>query len=274
MRRLDQRYATAFVSGASKGLGLAFSRMLLAEGVRVWGSSRDPSRLAELCAGNPGAFVAVTLDLSDGPAAVRAFQDASAAAGGAFDIVVNNAAYGVFGEFAAVEAPVWRAQVEGMLGTVLDLSHAAFRQMRGRNRGCLVHVSSIAAELPIPFMSGYNVTKAGLSALSESLMLEARGTGIKVIDFRPGDYQTDFNRAMLKDPPAESTRRARAAIEAVFVASPASECAARDLRRALLADRSGVVRSGSFFQARIAPRLARLAPASWVRRAIARYYGL
>jgi hypothetical protein len=55
---------------------------------------------------------------------------------------------------------------------------------------------------------------------------------------------------------------------------PAPELAARDLRAALLANRSGVVRSGSFFQATVAPLLARIAPRSWVRWATARYYGL
>jgi hypothetical protein len=95
-----------------------------------------------------------------------------------------------------------------------------------------------------------------------------------VIDFRPGDYRTDFNRAMLTASPSKATRPAWAALEAVLEASPMPERAALDLRRALLANRSGIVRSGSLFQARIAPHLARLAPASWVRRAIARYYGL
>jgi uncharacterized protein len=273
MRRLNQLHGAAFVSGASKGLGLAFARMLLGEGVRVWGSSRDPARLAGLCASHPRGFSPVTLDLRDRGGAVRAFNEASAAAGG-FDLVVNNAGYGVFGEFSGPESSVWRSQLEDMLGTVLDLSHAAFRSLRGRNRGCLVHVSSIAAELPIPFMSGYNVAKAGLSALSESLMFESRGSGITVIDFRPGDYKTEFNRAMQTDRPTEPTRRAWTAIEAAAAAAPEPTRAALDLRRALLANRSGVVRSGSLFQARIAPVLARLGPASWVRWGIARYYGL
>jgi short-subunit dehydrogenase len=268
-----QLRGAAFVTGASAGLGRAFTEMLLGEGMSVWGSSRDPERLAELSAGHPDSFHPVALDLADAEGAVRAFKVASAAAGGGFDLVVNNAGYGVFGEFAGVENSVWRAQLEGMLGTVLALSHAAFRSMHARNRGCLVHVSSIAAEFPLPYMSGYNVAKAGLSALSESLMFESRGSGIIVIDFRPGDYRTNFNQAMQKDSNSEATRKAWAALEAIFAGAPAPERAARDLRRALLAGRSGVVRSGSFFQAVVAPALARIAPRSWVRWSTARYFG-
>jgi short-subunit dehydrogenase len=274
MGRLSQLHGTAFVTGASAGLGRVFTLMLLGEGVRVWGTSRDTARLADLAAAHPGAFHPVALDLADPDGAVRAFTVASAAAGGSFDLVVNNAGYGVFGEFAGVESAVWVAQVGSMLGTVLALSHAAFLSMKGRNRGCLVNVSSLAAEFPLPYMSGYNVAKAGLSALSESLMFESRGTGIRIVDFRPGDYRTDFNRAMQKDSNTEAARRAWQALEAAFADAPAPEGAALHLRGALLADRSGVVRCGSFFQARLAPLLARIAPRSWVRRSVARYFGL
>jgi short-subunit dehydrogenase len=274
MGGLGQLRGTAFVSGASAGLGRAFTRMLLGEGVRVWGSSRDPARLAELSEAHPGAFHAVALDLADADNAVRAFSGAEAAAGGGFDFVINNAGYGIFGDFAGVEAAVWRSQIAGMLGTVLSISHAAFRSMRARNRGCLVHVSSIAGEFPLPYMSGYNVAKAGLSALSESLMFESRGSGIIVVDFRPGDYRTHFNDTMQKDLNSDAIRKAWSALEATFASAPDPEVAAGDLRRALLAHRSGVVRSGSFFQATVAPALARIAPKSWVRRSTAKYFGL
>jgi short-subunit dehydrogenase len=274
MGGVGQLYRTAFVTGASAGLGRAFTAMLLAEGVRVWGSSRDPARLAELEEAHPGAFHPVALDLADGDGAVRTFSVASAAAGGGFDLVVNNAGYGVFGSFAGVESAVWRKQVEEMVGTVMCLSHAAYRSMQARNRGCLVHVSSIAGEFPIPYMSGYNVAKAGLSALSESLMFESRGSGVIVIDFRPGDYRTNFNDAMQKDSNSEATRRAWAGIESTFASAPPPERAAADLRGALLAGRSGFVRSGSLFQATIAPLLARLAPRSLVRWLTLRYFKL
>ena len=46
--RLSDLYRTAFVTGASTGLGRAFTEMLVAEGVRVWGTSRNPQRLSEL----------------------------------------------------------------------------------------------------------------------------------------------------------------------------------------------------------------------------------
>jgi len=250
--------------------------MLAKEGIRVWGTSRSPSVHATAGGGGePFPYSLVALDLADASSAVAAFERASAEAGG-FDLVVNNAGYGVFGEFDGVPASVWRAQVDAMLGTVLCLSHSAYGSMRARGRGCLVNVASLATEFPLPYMAGYNVVKAGLSALSESLIFESRGTGITVIDFRPGDTRTTFNQAMQTHSHGERGARADRAwlgLEANLRSAPPPECAAQDLRRALLRGGSGVVRSGSFFQTRVAPLGARILPASVMRSITARYFG-
>ena len=269
--QISNLYRTAFVTGASAGLGAAFGSMLLDEGVRVWGTARDPARLPARA-----GFFPVALDLGDAAGAEQSFLRAAAEAGGGFDLVVHNAGYGVFGAFAEADFAVWQAQIDAMLGTTLRLVHAALRPMLARNRGCLVNVSSLAAEFPLPFMSGYNAVKAGLSAFSESLILETRGTGVSVIDFRPGDYHTAFNQAMLRpsasapEPAARVWRR----LEDHLRAAPAPARAAADLRRALQHRRHGTVRSGAFFQARLAPLLARLAPLALRRAALQAYYGI
>lgn len=276
-RRVSDIHRTAFVSGASAGLGLAFAEMLLGEGLSVWGTSRDPARLDRLRRGFPDRFTAVGLDLGQPSSASAAFLEAMARAGGAFDLVVNNAGYGVFGEFESTDPAEWRAQVDGMLCTTLTLTHAAFRAMKAQDRGCLVNVSSMAAEFPIPFMSGYNVAKAGLSALSESLLFETRGSPVNVIDFRPGDYRTAFNQAMHRQipQPKDSPRIGKAwrVLEGHLSAAPPPGRAAADLRRALLGRKRGIVRSGTFFQVRMAPLLARLGPAWLVRTGTAWYFG-
>ena len=60
--RVSALHRTAFVTGASTGLGRAFAEMLLAEGVRVWGTSRDPARLGSLASAHDGTFTAVAHD--------------------------------------------------------------------------------------------------------------------------------------------------------------------------------------------------------------------
>jgi short-subunit dehydrogenase len=274
---LADRYRTALVTGASTGLGRAFADMLLDEGVRVWGTGRDPARLPVR-----EGFTPVALDLDADSSVEAAFKTTEDSAAG-LDLVINSAGYGVFGPFAEREFSDWRRQLEAMFVRTLQLSHLALRGMSARRRGALVNVSSLAVEFPLPFMSGYNAAKAGLSAFSESLMVEVAGTGIIVIDFRPGDYRTGFHQAMQATsdtlpstsaaPPASRAQHAWARLEANLRSAPPPVRAARDLRRALVRGRSGTVRSGTFFQARLAPWLPRLAPA-WLYRAFtARYFG-
>jgi uncharacterized protein len=287
MNRVSELYRSAFVTGASTGLGKAFAGMLVAEGVEVWGTARELSRLSSFTARRtasstePALFTAVAMDLRDPLAAESAFTHAAEKAGG-FDLVVQNAGFGTFGEFTSVEFSLWREQVEAMLLTTARLSHVALRAMQARSaaqqHGCLVHVSSLAAEFPLPFMSGYNMAKAGLSALSESLHFETERTPISVIDFRPGDYRTPFNQAMQvpQSVAGLSNRESRVwhALERHLQAGPLAVRAAADLRRALLRGRRGVVRSGTFFQATLAPLLARLISRGASRSMTGRYYDL
>jgi NADP-dependent 3-hydroxy acid dehydrogenase YdfG len=265
------------VTGASAGIGRAIAEMLLEEGVRVWGTARELSRLHPLM---PRAgFTPVVFDLTNGGSALEVFTHAADAAGGSFDLVINNAGYGVFSPFAAVEFSTWQGQLDSMITTTLRISHAAFTRMLAKNRGCLVNISSLAVEFPMPFMTGYNVAKAALSAASESLIFETLGTSVTVIDFRPGDYRTSFNQSMHSTSaavvPHADARLLRVwqALEANLNAAPPPAQAARDLRRALLRGRSGTVRSGSLFQARIAPFLSRLASGRLRRLVMARYFG-
>ncbi|MDB6166668.1 MAG: fabG 4 [Lacunisphaera sp.] len=265
------RYRTAFVTGASTGLGRGFTDMLLAAGVEVWGTARDAARLKIT---HP-KFHPVALELGDGPAAERVFLEAEKTAGG-FDVVINNAGFGAFGAFAHTDFSVWDEQLRVMLTNTARLSHAALRGMLARGRGALVNISSIAGEFGMPYQAVYNATKAGLSALNESLMYEVKGTGVIVIDFRPGDYRTDFEGSVRRPPGAAGPgqEKAWAAFTAMMQSGPAPEHAAQRLRRALERGRSGTVRSGRFFQAVLAPLLARLGSLDLKRRIQERYFGL
>lgn len=266
--RVSDLYRTAFVTGASTGLGRAFAEMLLADGVRVWGTSRDPARLATI-----RGLMPVVLELGDGAAAEKAFRAADRDAGG-FDLVINNAGFGVFAEFAGAEFSAWEEQLQVMLLSPTRLAHAALPGMIARKRGALVNISSLAAEFPLPFQSAYNIAKSGLSALSESLIVETAGSGVIVLDVRPGDYRTAIEgsvRHPQKNPPPR-VQRAWAAFSAMMTKGHDPAHAAAALRRALLRQRSGTVRMGRFFQAVVAPFSARFGSLPLKRRVQAKYF--
>jgi short-subunit dehydrogenase len=275
-RPLSSRYRTALVTGASTGLGLAFTEMLLAEGVEVWGTARDIARVPDR-----RGFHGVQLELGDGVAAEKAFTDAEQAAGG-FDLVINNAGFGVFGAYAHTEFAAWEEQFRVMFVNTARLSHLALRGMLARRHGALVNISSLAAEFSMPYQAAYNAIKAGLSGLNESLMYEVKDTGVIVIDFRPGDFRTDFEGSVRRPvqaaslTPADTARMARvwAAFSALMQSGPRPEQAAADLKRALRRDRSGTVRTGRFFQAGLAPFIARFGSLALKRRIQEKYFDL
>ena len=275
---LSARYRTAFITGASTGLGLAFTEMLLKEGVSVWGTSRDQTRLPKL-----ENFHPVELDLGEGAESERIFSAADRASGG-FDLVINNAGFGAFGAFAHTDFAVWEEQFRVMLINTARLSQVALRGMLARKRGALVNISSIAGEFGMPYQATYNTVKAGLSALNESLMYELRGTGVIVIDFRPGDYRTDFEASVRRPPQdrllkkdtlsvARMTRVWTSFVQMMESGPPPSH-AAIALRRALLRGRSCTVRTGRFFQAVLGPFLARFGSLQLRRRVQEKYFGL
>jgi len=277
-RTLSSLHRRAFVTGASSGLGQAITRLLLSEGVEVWGTSRLSSRLAGVVPSMPepraSAFHPVVLDLSDSDAAVQAFREAARLSGG-FDLVVLCAGGGVFGSFAGTPFDEWESQLSTLCTATARLAHeACLGIQKSDTDAALVLVTSLAVEFPIPSMHGYNMAKAALSALAAGLASEARGGPLRVIDFRPGDHCTGFNAAM--DGPSRPRSPRLDAIwerlESEMAKAPPPAEAAADLRRALLARRCGIVRSGSFFQARLAPWLARLAPPSLLRVALAWHF--
>jgi NAD(P)-dependent dehydrogenase (short-subunit alcohol dehydrogenase family) len=267
---LRDEFRTALVTGAASGLGAAFAAMLRAEGVEVWGTSRDRGRVPD-----GDRFHGLALELSDETSIAAAWAEAERASGG-IDLVVNNAGAGGFGPFSATDEAAWSRQIQVLLVGPASLARHALRAMQGRGRGCLVNVTSLVAEFPIPYMSAYDAAKAGLVGLTACLAMECAGTPVRVVDFRPGDYRTSFNDAMrgasVRDDgaPARVWRR----LETLMREAPEPGRAADDLRRALVRGRSGVVRSGSFFQARVAPLLQRFASQRLSAKVQRRYFDL
>lgn len=270
MRSLSSQYKKAFLTGGRSGLGRAFLQMLLDEGVEVWATSRDASMLLQHPRLHP---ISIDLNNSDKTRATLAqlLQEVPD-----FDLVINNAGYGVFAPLESFP----REHISGQLRVLLEgpvfVAQAFYGQMvRRGSGGAIVNVSSLAGEFPIPLMSLYNGAKAGLSGFSKSLALEASRHSIAVIDFQPGDFKTDFNDAMVKgghEGEFEATLWNR--LEENLAAGPSPASAAVGLKRALLARHSQTVRVGGFFQAKLAPLLARFAPGRVLQACIKRYFGI
>lgn len=164
--------------------------MLAAAGIPTVVVARRADRLDELQR-QFGCIEVLVADLQtpDGVAAVAArIGDTERP----IDLVVNNAGFGTSGPFHTSRIERLADEVALNVVALTRLSHAALRTMIPRGRGYLLNVSSMVSFQPAPSLAVYTATKAYVTSLTESLQLEARGTGVTVTALCPGLTRTEF----------------------------------------------------------------------------------
>ena len=179
--------ATVLVTGANRGIGLAFTRALLARGARkVYAGARDPSTVRE-----PGVE-AIALDVT------RPDQVAAAAArAGDVTLVINNAGIAEAGGFLdpASEAQA-RRQLETNFFGVLRLSQAFAPVLRANGGGGLLNVLSIVSWINGGQLAAYAATKSAAWSLTNALRHELAGQGTQVTALHMAFVDTDLTRGM------------------------------------------------------------------------------
>ncbi|HEU4884615.1 MAG TPA: SDR family oxidoreductase [Longimicrobium sp.] len=184
----------ALVTGASMGIGEAFARALAARGMNVVLCARSADRLAALAreieAEHGVRAAVVAADLARPGAAARAWAEAGRDR--IIHLLVNNAGFGLHGRFD--EAPMDRQSEMVVLNctALLELAHLALVEMRPRGSGAIVNIGSVAAFQPVPFKAVYAATKAFVLSLTQALVEENRGSGVRILCVSPGPTPTGF----------------------------------------------------------------------------------
>lgn len=185
---------TALVTGASSGLGIEFARDLARRGaalVLVARSEAPMQALAEELRARGATVHVRPADLADA-AARDALAAGLARDGIAVDLLVNNAGFGVFGEFADTE---W-SRLDAMLAVdVVALTHLTrlfLPGMRQRRFGRVLQVASTAAFQPTPAYAAYAAAKSYVLAFAYALDAELRGSGVRCTVISPGVTATQF----------------------------------------------------------------------------------
>ncbi len=214
-------WKTAWVVGASHGIGRAVALRLASAGVTVAASARDEAALAGLSAQAEGGIVAYPLDVTD-PDGVEATVAAIETDLGAIDLAVLSA--GVWDPFSIddIDIAAFRSGIEvNYLGTVNAVA-ALVPRMRGQGRGQIAVVSSVAGYFGLPRSAAYGPTKAALINLAECLRTELDGTGVTVSLVNPGFVKTrltaknDFPMPFLMTPEAAADRMVRGLVSGRF----------------------------------------------------------
>ncbi|MFJ4713128.1 SDR family NAD(P)-dependent oxidoreductase [Streptomyces sp. NPDC088785] len=175
---------TALVTGASSGIGAAVAAALVARGYRVYGTSRDPERVASPV---PGVTY-LALDLSD-----EAGVEACAAAAGEVDVLVNNAGESQSGPFEELPMDAVRRLFELNVFGAVRLSQLVLPGMRERRRGRVVMVGSMLASFPLAYRSSYVASKAAIKGFALAARREYAPYGVGVTTVEPGSIATGIS---------------------------------------------------------------------------------
>lgn len=220
--------ATVVVTGANRGIGLAFARAALARGARkVYAAARDPSRIAL-----PGV-VPLRLDVT-----VQDEVDAAARIAADATIVINNAGIAALGSFLAEDADaLLRRHLETNVLGVLRTSRAFAPVLARNGGGALLNVASIASWISSPALASYAVSKSALWSLSNGLRNDLRGQGTQVTTLHMGFVDTDLTRGLdvPKATPEDIVAQALDGLEAGAEEVLADEMT-RQVKRGLSAD--------------------------------------
>jgi 3-oxoacyl-[acyl-carrier protein] reductase len=190
------RGKVAFVTGGSRGIGLAIARALAAEGVDVAVTGKSAAHLSaarpKIEAAGPGGVETMQADVRRYDDLKRAL-DATVARFGGLDVLVNNAGIGIFTDVSSMTPEQWTELMETNLTGVFNACHAALPHLRNRGGGFIVNISSLAGKNPFAQGAAYCASKAGLNAFSEALMQEVRYDNIRVSYVMPGSVATAFS---------------------------------------------------------------------------------
>ncbi|MEU0479577.1 SDR family NAD(P)-dependent oxidoreductase [Streptosporangium sp. NPDC006013] len=178
-----------FITGASRGLGRAFTEAALAAGDRVVAAARNIDPLAELAEEYPGSLVRLPLDVSD-RTAVREGGDRAVAAFGRLDIVVNNAGGLLYGMLEEATEEQIRAHFDVNLFGAVWVAQAVVPYLRAQGSGRILQVTSMGSGGGFASVGFYGAGKAALDSVSEALAMEVEPFGIKVTIVQMGGYGT------------------------------------------------------------------------------------
>lgn len=186
------QWKTAWITGASSGIGRELALKLAGQGVRVAASARSADKLAGLTLENP-LIVAVPVDVTD-QAALAAAEQAVRDKLGAIDLAIFNAGVwepmGALKFDAAIAAHTMAVNYQGVANGVA----AVLPDMIRRKSGHVAMVSSVAGYIGLPAATAYSPSKAALISLAQSLQHELYGVNVKVSVINPGFIETPMTK--------------------------------------------------------------------------------
>ena len=185
----------AVVTGASKGIGLAIARALLAEQTEVVICARQQKQLDQALgelAKTGGKATGCVADVSKAPEVAKLFEFAEETMNG-LDILINNAGFGIFRPTSELTVEEWDRLIGANLSGAFYCSREALARFRQPQGGWIINISSLAGKNPFAGGAAYNASKFGMNGFSEAMMLDHRKDNVRVSYIMPGSVDTGFS---------------------------------------------------------------------------------
>jgi len=177
---------TVLITGASSGIGKAIAEHLSEKGYTVFGTSRNPKKTSE-----KNDFEMIVLEVTQIESIWKAVNYVIGKSG-RIDVLINNAGMGIAGPLEEIpEAEIKRVFETNFFGPI-NLMKAVLPQMRKQGSGLIINTTSIAGYMGLPFRGVYSATKGALELLTESINMEVKKQGIRLVNLAPGDFATNI----------------------------------------------------------------------------------
>ena len=188
---------TALITGASSGIGYELAKLFAKDKYNLVLVARSGRKLEQFAGELQSQFgirvQTFALDLSHPESPRQLFAELQRG-GTTVDVLVNNAAYGKFGEFAQVSLEESAGQIQLNISALTQMTKLFLGPMLEKHSGKIMNVASTAAFQAGPLMAVYYATKAYVLSFSEGIANELRGSGVTVTCFCPGATDTNFQK--------------------------------------------------------------------------------
>lgn len=192
---MTQQQTRVFITGGASGLGLAIAQACLQKGWKVCVGDRSETPVPEFEAAPPEQFIYQLCDVTQ-EADLQAVADHLQQQWGGIDILINNAGVAQVGAIEDVSLQDWRWIIDiNLLGVVAGCK-AFTPQLKAQGHGHIVNIASMAGLLDVANMSSYNVSKAAVVSLSETLQNELQPFGIHTSVVCPSFFRTNLGNSM------------------------------------------------------------------------------
>jgi len=198
--RFDLAGRRALVTGGGSGPGLAIARGLAEAGAEVIINRRSRARLdaaAEALERDAIGVEVAAFDVTQSEAVSASI--AALERNGAIDILVNNAAVNRRAPLDTFSDEQWRALMAANLDGPFFVARALIPGMKGRRRGKIINLCSLASDIGRPNIVPYAASKGGVRMLTRALAVELAPFNIQVNGIAPGFFRTEMNAALVDD---------------------------------------------------------------------------